>query len=373
MRIAYLATADARGHLMRAQLLTHALQASGFKVQLLTTSDEGERFLAEFGLKASVLSRHYAVQFDAQQNMLREETDANVASYLFHPRKMLRDILKLRHIFRDNDLVLNDSFHPALLLMGCLPIYRRKVVHIYGTSLRKALEGNFIGRVPSLFSGIFSRLVSFQIRRAKARLEHDFAYPPNVQTVGGITRIPTPVEVVRPKHSASTTRSNQVAVYLNPHFCDTALAAALEKGISDSGLSAYLTGEGMAGRPGWVAQDTGWVNRAVASSLIVSAPGMAALSIAKIYDRPILLVLTDQPEQQRNTARALELGLRHKTVVWLGDSDAFTASVRSACDALCANSGSHHNGVSMDGYEQAAKRLDNWVEVITNLAQPERL
>ena len=67
LRIVYLATADARGHLMRAQLLTHALRADGASVDVLTTSDEGVRFLAEFGIGATLLSRHYAVQFDTRQ------------------------------------------------------------------------------------------------------------------------------------------------------------------------------------------------------------------------------------------------------------------------------------------------------------------
>ena len=57
MKLLYLATADARGHLMRAQLLTHALRAQGVTVDVLTTSDEGARFLAGFGIEAPVLSR----------------------------------------------------------------------------------------------------------------------------------------------------------------------------------------------------------------------------------------------------------------------------------------------------------------------------
>lgn len=75
-RIVYLATADARGHLMRAQLLVHALRRAGAEVDVLTTSDAGQRFLAGFGIEAAILSRHYAVQFDTRQNMLRRATAA---------------------------------------------------------------------------------------------------------------------------------------------------------------------------------------------------------------------------------------------------------------------------------------------------------
>lgn len=127
-RLLYLATADARGHLMRAQLLTHALQAQGAAVEVITTSVAGARFLHTFGIQASVLSPHYAVQFDARQNMRAAATDANVAAYLLHPARLLRDVLQLQRRLREVDLVLNDSFHPALLVMGMLPVWRHKIV-----------------------------------------------------------------------------------------------------------------------------------------------------------------------------------------------------------------------------------------------------
>ncbi|UTW04827.1 hypothetical protein KDX31_07460 [Amphritea atlantica] len=363
MRIAYLATADARGHLMRSQLLTHALQARGVSVQLITTSDEGQLFLAGFGLTATVLSRHYSVQFDMQQNMLRDATDANVAGYIFHPNRMVRDIFKLRHVLRENDLVLNDSFHPALLFMGCLPIWRHKVVHIYGASLRQALETNFDGRIPAIVARLYSRIIAFQINRARARLEHDFAYCPTAERVGNTIRIPTPVAVVKPGNIQSDQTPVHVAVYLNPHFCDAALAAALERGIADTGLTAHFVGEGMANRPGWVAQDADWATRAASSSLIISAPGMAALSIAQVYDRPIILVLTDQPEQQRNAARAKELGLRHRTVVWQGDSEMFAASIYAACEALYTDvEFAASDKADSRGYDMAVRRLEIWLD-----------
>lgn len=161
-RILYLATADARGHLMRAQLLSRALIERGAEVRVLTTSDEGATFLGEFGIAAEVLSRHYAVQFDAQQNMQRAATDRNVARYLFDPRHMLRDIWRLRRLMADVDLLVNDSFHPALLVMGCLPGWRRKVVHVYGASLRRALQSNFHGRLPHWLARAFAATIGFR-------------------------------------------------------------------------------------------------------------------------------------------------------------------------------------------------------------------
>ncbi|WP_237350600.1 hypothetical protein [Xanthomonas campestris] len=196
-RLLYLATADARGHLMRAQLLTHALQAQGAAVEVITTSAAGAQFLHTFGIQASVLSPHYAVQFDARQNMRAAATDANVAAYLLHPARLLRDVLQLQRRLREVDLVLNDSFHPALLVMGMLPVWRHKIVHIYGGSLRAALQGNFEGRLPRVLAALFSRAIGWQIDRAAAQLEHDFAQA-QPHASGRRVRLPTPVAIASP-------------------------------------------------------------------------------------------------------------------------------------------------------------------------------
>lgn len=366
MRIAYLATADARGHLMRAQLLTHALQAQGVQVQLLTTSDEGQRFLQGFGLPAVLLSRHYAVQFDRQQNMLREATDANVARYVFDPRRMLRDIWQLRRVLGSHDLVVNDSFHPALLVMGCLPVWRRRVVHVYGRSLRQALEGNFQGRLPACLARGFGRVIAWQIQRARARLMHDFAHPLGAEPQDGQHCLPTPVALA-PEPAAAPVPPQGAAVYLNPHFREPALARALAQGLGQAGLAAHCVGEGLADEPGWLAQDTDWVGRAAHSALLVSAPGMAALSVAQVYQRPLLLVLTDQPEQQRNAARAAALGLPHRCVVWQGDAPAFARAVREASRALLDDAAQAPPAPA--GRAHAAARLAAWVAVLTGLGR----
>lgn len=372
IKLTYLATADARGHLMRAQLLTHALRADGATVDVLTTSDEGVDFLARFGIEATVLSRHYAVQFDTHQNMLRGATDANVANYVFRPTRMWRDIWRLRRVLRDADLVINDSFHPALLCMGCLPGWRGKVVHVYGASLRHALETNFSGRVPGLLSGLFHRVIALQINASLARLEHDFCYIDEAS--GGATfRLPTPVAIAAPAE-AEPGATPRAAVYLNPHFRDPALADALTAGLEGAGVSAQLVGEGYAGRGAWRAQDPDWVHGAAVSDLIVSAPGMAALSVALVYRRPIVLVLTEQPEQQSNAARAAALGLAHRVVVWRGDAAAFGAEVRQAGIELLAQarSGAGQRCGAGDGHNIARARLDSWVSVLQQLAAGRR-
>ena len=364
-RIVYLATADARGHLMRAQLLTHALRAAGAQVQVLTTSDEGARFLAGFGIEAPVLSRHYAVQFDTQQNMLRRETDRNVAHYMFRPGRMLRDVCRLRAHFRNADLVVNDSFHPALLLMGWLPFWRRKVVHVYGASLRRALETNFKGRMPGPVAKVFGGIVAWQIDRSRARIEHDFAYGEPQHDGRGRHRLATPVAVVDAvDHSDAMQRV--AAVYLNPHFEDPALADGLEQGLDGAGVSAHLVGEGYAQRAHWHARDEHWIEAAAHSAFIVSAPGMAALSIASVYRKPILLLLTDQPEQAMNAGRAAQLGLTHRVVVWRGDAPKFARAVAAAAGELLALP---QSAVSADeGRQGAIDRLRHWTVLLSELA-----
>ncbi|MDR0480726.1 MAG: hypothetical protein LBG66_02445 [Gallionellaceae bacterium] len=354
-RIVWLATADARGHLMRAQLLTHALRAEGARIDVLTTSDAGRDFLAGFGIDAPVLSRHYAVPFDAQQNMLRGATDRNVLQYLFLPSRMLRDIFRLRKFFRSADLVVNDSFHPALLFLGAMPGWRRKVVHVYGGSLKNALTGNFEGRLPRALARAFARIVGWQIDSALCRIEHDFACEPEDDARRLSYRLPTPIPVA----AESPAPRADAAVYLNPHFRDVALADALCAGLRAAGLSAHCVGEGYVGHAGWTGVDADWVTRAACASLIVSAPGMAALSVAQVYRRPILLVLTDQPEQTANAARAAQMKLTHRCVVWRGDADAFRQEVAQAAAELLRAPGTA--AATSAGREQAQARIAAWV------------
>ncbi|MGT0191951.1 hypothetical protein ACJ51O_03875 [Burkholderia pyrrocinia] len=363
-RIVYLATADARGHLMRAQLLVHALRTAGAQVDVLTTSDAGQAFLSAFGIDACVLSRHYAVQFDARQNMLRDATDRNVAHYVFRPTRMLRDIARLRAIVRDADLVINDSFHPALLFMGAIPGWRRRIVHVYGGSLRRALTANFDARLPRALARAFARIVDWQIDSARCCIEHDFAYEVTdaAQRSREHCRLPTPVPVVA---ELPASEPAVAAVYLNPHFRDVALADALSAGMRDAGLAAHRVGEGYAGHDGWTGVDTDWAMRAAHAPLIVSAPGMAALSIARVYRRPILLVLTDQPEQASNAARAARLQLVHRIVTWRGDAAAFRQEVGQAAADLMRNPGTRAGTIA--GREHACARVDAWTSRILAL------
>lgn len=361
-RILYLATADARGHLMRAQLLVHALRKTGHEVEVLTTSEQGQHFLQRFGINAPLLSPHYAVQFDSEQNMLRKATNRNVAHYLFRPGRMLRDILQLRRSLRDRDLVINDSFHPALLYMGMLPVWRRKVVHVYGASLKVALLNNFEGMWPPQFGRLFGWIVDRQINAARACIEHDFAYGPGEPQTTTLYRLPTPVALACTQADEA---DNLATVYLNPHFSEPALADALSAGLTEAGLNTHLVGEGYAGRAGWLAIDPDWASRSAQAQLMVSAPGMAALSIALVYQRPIILVVSDQPEQSSNARRAAQLGLLHRVVAWRGNSAEFQHQVAEAARQLCASTSPDDSGAGSSA--RAQSRIDAWVDCLSSL------
>lgn len=364
-RILYLATADARGHLMRAQLLVHALHEAGAQVQVLTTSEQGQDFLRRFGIEATLLSQHYAVQFDSEQNMLRQATNRNVAHYLFRPGRMLHDILRLRRWLRSADLLINDSFHPALLYMGMLPGWRRKVVHVYGASLKVALINNFDGMWPRQFGRLFGWIVGRQIGAARACIEHDFAYEIDDAKAPDLYRLPTPVA---PAAALPELPADGAAVYLNPHFSEPALADALSAGLADAGLGAHLVGEGYAGRSGWLGVDPLWASRAAQARLMVSAPGMAALSIARVYQRPIILVLSDQPEQATNAARAAQLQLLHRVVTWRGDAADFRRQVAQAAAQLTdAAAAEPAAAAGATGRQRAQARIDAWVSRLLSL------
>ncbi|PVZ85964.1 hypothetical protein C9426_17835 [Serratia sp. S1B] len=367
LRIIYLATADARGHLMRAQLLVHALRHAGAQITVLTTSVQGQYFLQQFGIESQVLSEHYAVQFDNQQNMLRKATNRNVAHYLFHPGCMLRDIWQLQRQLRDADMMINDSFHPALIYMGMLPVWRHKVVHIYGTSLKVALINNFEGMWLRPFARLFGWIVSRQLKRALACIEHGFACEIDDSHAPALYRLPTPVAL---PISPAPQIKDEAAVYLNPHFSDPALANALAAGLADAGIGAHLVGEGYTGLGDWLPIDPLWASRAACAQLIVSAPGMAALSLALVYQKPIILILCDQPEQTANAARASEMQLLHQIVTWRGDAADFQRQVSEAVRQLCAAPMPDSDGAI--GRERAQARIDAWVNRLLALKAHQR-
>jgi hypothetical protein len=380
-----MATADARGHLMRGQLLYHALRARGAEVSVLTTSDAGREFFAEFGVPAEVLSRHYAVLFDKRQKMRTWATDLRVTTYFFLPWHMLRDIRRLSRRIAGVDLIVNDSFHPALLVMGGLKPWRRRTVHVYGWSLRESLQQNFMGRMLGPWAHFFHWWVGFGLSRARGRLVHDFAFPvpERVDFSSPEHQLPTPIALINAGRGKQPAR--KAAVYLNPHFSDPALAEALETGLqeaiaqstdehhrnngdesADGGV--FFLGEGYAGRPGWRPYATDWIDIAASTELLVSAPGMAALAAAQALDKPIILIVTAQPEQQRNAIRAASLGLRHRVVRWdkSTTADHFRKSLSEAYRGLILENNDYlkRRTGACDPATALQERLNVWADLL---------
>jgi hypothetical protein len=230
-------------------------------------------------------------------------------------------------------LIVSDSFHPALLVMGGLYPWRKRSVHVYGWSLRESLEQNFVGRLWKPCAYFFRWWVRLGLSRARGRLVHDFAFPlpKSLDSALPEHQLPTPLALIDSGRAEQPAR--KVAVYLNPHFSDPTLADALEAALHEAIAASpddhhrirgdesgdggvFFLGEGYAGRPGWRPYATDWIEIAASAELLVSAPGMAALSTAHALDKPIILIVTAQPEQQRNALRAESLGLRHRVVRW---------------------------------------------------------
>lgn len=149
LRLLWMATADARGHLMRAQLLWHELTSAGVELDVWTTSESGVRFLAACGVPARLLSPHYRMVFDGRQNLLPLATDLLAARYLIDPRRLSRDLDTLAAHAARADLVINDSFHPALIVAPVLARCRSmRVVHVYAHELRAAVQSHYFERLP---------------------------------------------------------------------------------------------------------------------------------------------------------------------------------------------------------------------------------
>lgn len=364
LRILILATADARGHLMRAQLLYHALMQHGVQVDVQTTSAAGQRFLAQFGIQAPIFSTEYFVEFDSQQNMLPAKTDQRIRRYVLLPQLMLKDLFKLRRLVKQYELVLNDSFHPALLTYGFLQMRHKNIVHIFGVSLKTALRNNFVGRANPVWARIFSEMVERTIQAGKAWIAHDFAFELNAPEAPTGLYLPTPVAV--PTQPALVAQRSHIAVYLNPHFTDTAIAVAIENAVKNSALQASLIGEGFAARIGWQGVALDFIDLVCKSSVMVSAPGMAALSIAKLYAKPIVLIVTEQPEQLMNVKRAQSLGLQHAVVQWQNDGVAFAHALEAAIEHLQQT----FTASTAQQQELAAQqRLTAWAQKLIALAQ----
>jgi hypothetical protein len=359
LRITWLAAADARGHLMRAQLVRRRLAADGVHVDIVTTSEAGRAFLAALGTPSTLLSSHYGVAFDERQNMARGRTEANILRYLLSPDRGAADLSRLAWLARGSSFVVND-FHPLLLTAprGALP----PIVHVYGQNLFRAIEQHFDGRLPAPLAEGFAKLMRHLRGRAFACIEHtlEVPIPAGVETTAAF-RLP-PVIAAPARDAAEVRRAfgpgPLAAVYLNPHFADPALAGAIEAGLRGAGFAMHAVGEGFAARPGWRATDPRFVEIAAAADVLVSAPGMGAVATARIAGTPLVALVTDQPEQRENL-RFLR-GSRHAAIP-LGGGVA--ERVRRAAAELAAGA-----PLRRDARATIGAIHDRWAGVLIELA-----
>lgn len=309
-RILYLALADARGHLMRAHLLSQVL-AEDFDVQVVTTAEEGVRFLSRLGTPATLLSEHFRVEFNGRHDMARADTDGRTLRYLLLPERGLRDLTRLWASARGAELVVNDSLHPALLLAPALG-FPAPVVQVYGENLWRALEDNFQGRAPRWLGRAYRHALRAVRDRAFGQIVHTLGVAP--VPLGKPRHYLLPPLVAVPRQERDDVRRHLgvpegvplAAVYLNPHFREPSIALAVEQALRGRGFHLHAVAEGFAGRPGWWAADAHFGDVVHAADLFVSGAGMGALELARTSGTPLLVLLGDQPEQERNVADASE-------------------------------------------------------------------
>nr|MDQ3300164.1 hypothetical protein [Myxococcota bacterium] len=238
-RIVWLAVAEGRGHLMRAQLAARLLEPAGIDVEIVTTSQAGVTFMAEFGLPASVVSTSYRLLYDGQQNLARLRTHAMAVTYLVSPRRCLRDLAWLEGRAAGAALIVNDSFHPALLAASLVGRdLADRVVHVHGENTRRAVEAS-VGRGP----------IRAMVRRAltrSTRIEITLGdRPPSSSAIHlpPLLPMPRPRDAVRAELGVRAGQRLAV-VYLNPYFHDAALADVIESELAAGGYHLHAVGEG---------------------------------------------------------------------------------------------------------------------------------
>jgi hypothetical protein len=311
-RVMWLAVADGRGHLMRAHLMRQLLGRAGVRVDVVTTSPEGARFLEALGTPSQVLAPGFRIVYDAQQNLARRATERLILRYLLSPRRIQADLRSLQPLMEGADLVVND-FHPLLLALPMLgrDPYEGRVVHLYGQNLWGAFEEHLHGRAPELVDRLFRQRARRLRALAFGTVEHSLEVSPGTIERQGprAVRLSPIVPALRAQPEEVRSRLGMgrderlATVYLNPYFRDSHLGERLEHALLARGYRLHAVGEGMAGRPGWRPYEPNLAEITAASDLLVAAPGMGSLGQAGLFGVPYLAVCTDQPEQAQNLSQ----------------------------------------------------------------------
>jgi hypothetical protein len=121
------------------------------------------------------------------------------------------------------------------------------------------------------------------------------------------------------------------AVYLNPHYCDPAIAGLVERACAERGLVLCGISEAFAGRPGWRAADASFIDVVAAADVFISGAGMGALEQARVTATPLICLLGQQDEQKKNV---VERGLTHVQLGHAGEDAATAEQLRQALMAL---------------------------------------
>jgi hypothetical protein len=279
-------------------------------------------------------------------------------AYVLSPGRCRADLRWLERRARGAALVVNDSFHPALLVagLGNGPL-RGKLVQVYGETLRRAVQGFWGERGP------YADAVAGALGRSRACIEHTFTEGPS--SVRGVIRLP-PLFALPRRDRAEVRASLGVpaggrlaTVYLNPYFHDPALAEAIERSLAAAGFTMHAIGEGFASRPGWHARDPRLVEAVAAADVFVSAAGMASLGQARTFGVPFLALATAQPEQRANLAPLRDAAGPRCRVADVGpDLERRLATALGELD-LC--------GSRPDPRHAVLRLQARWVEAVTGL------
>ncbi len=329
-RVVWLAVAEGRGHLMRAQLAARLLAPEGIAVDVVTTSEAGVAFAAEFGLPSTVISNSYRLVYDDRQNLARLRTRAMAIGYLVTPTRCLRDLAWLEGYAHDAALIVNDSFHPALLAASLVGTrLADRVVHVHGENTRRAvIDSAGAGPMRAMITRALARSarieISLGVRTAEPPRGPLFTLPP---------LLPAPRDRAQVRAELGVPAGARLAVvYTNPYFQDPALADALDAALA--GFHVHAVGEGYANRPGWRARDAALGDAIGAADVFVSAAGAGALALARATGVPMIALATDQPEQRQNLTSIVDPGAAWRTVVDLaGDVRAQLAAALAALPA----------------------------------------
>ncbi|HEY4177844.1 MAG TPA: hypothetical protein VGM90_13450 [Kofleriaceae bacterium] len=302
-RIVWLALSEARGHLMRAQLAARLLAPEGIDVDIVTTGAEGVAFMAEFGLRATLISEAFSLAYDDRQNLARVKSRAIAMRYLFSPKGCLREMAWFDGYAANAAMIVNDSYHPALL-MSCFANTQlsQRIVHVHGENMRRSVESTAgRGVLRSMMQTAFARSTRIEIAPDATDIGSSFAGG-EIYRLPPLMPAPRPASVVRAELGV-TSNDTLAVVYLNPYFRDPAIAQAIDD-ATRAGYMVYAVGEGFLGRPGWRGADPALADVVAAADVFISAAGMGAVSLAKAAGVPLIAIATDQPEQRANLAAA---------------------------------------------------------------------